>query len=159
MARTLVCGCWLLDAGQQPLGRVQRAVGIVVTERPAVCPVIAYVAQLAGVGLLHLAQVAVERVPPWFDLVGDVLGEHPQLKRWVQPVVLLAVDAVLGILESHEDGPVLALGHLCTEYLSDEGVQGRSEGVDHLADAVAVGECHVECSESQVWVLVRCRPM
>ncbi len=68
-------------------------------------PVIARLAQLLAVTLPNPADGVVERIPTRFEVVGDVLGKHPQLHLRIKAVVLLADHALFLVLQRDKRCP------------------------------------------------------
>ena len=95
------------DRAHDPLDGVQGADGVIGGEGLEVRDVVAYVAQLSDEALLSTGQVVVEDVAERADRLGD----DAELVLRIGAGVLLAADALLGILGGQEHRPVLTRGH------------------------------------------------
>ena len=142
-AAHLLGGLGRVDRCQQPFGRVERAVGVVVGEGVVVRPLVAGLTEFAGVAGVGAAEPALEGAPP--------LGQHPELGLGVEAVVGLARDPVGLVLPAQYVHPTRDGGRR-GHALGDEGVQRGCHRLEELPDAVAVGGGHDVLSHPMNWV-------
>ena len=124
------------DRGQQPAGRVERAVGVVSGERTLMGPVVAVVAQLADEVALGPpedgAEHVVPRLPHQLEERRDVpLGHRPVADQWIvdEPPQGGGVDAL------RLDRPL--------DLAVDERAEPRLQQLERLADPFVIGCRHV----------------
>lgn len=134
-AADLVRGTRRADRDEQPLGGVERAVGVVDGERLVVGPPVAGVPQLGGEGLLDPGERILED--------GSILGEDLEQDRGVAPVEGPGrpVRRPLPGLQ-HADPVAVGLGGGRGHVRVDEGLQPLGQHLEHPPDPVPVADSH-----------------